>query len=415
MTSLRSLRSVGALALTLVTTQFAFGVDWPQWQGPNRDAISAETGLLAEWPPAGPPLVWKAQGLGGGYSMTAIVAGRIYGMSYRDVDEVVWALDEKDGKEIWTTRIALAKKVDWGEGSRATPTVDGDRLYVLGVGGMLACLETATGKVQWQQDLAKDFGGQMPNWGFAESPLVDGDMVVCTPGGSGGTILALNKKTGATVWRTKDLKDTPCYSSIIKITIDGVPQYIQMTDQNVVGVASADGRVLWRAARRGRVAVIPTPIYQANHVYVTSGYGVGCNQFKITSENGNFKAEEVYANRNMVNHHGGVLRIGEYLYGHSDSGGWTCQEFKTGNVAWKNGGVGKGSVTYADGRLYMRSEGSKGTLALVEPTPDGYMEKGRFDQPDRSAKPSWPHPVIANGKLYLRDQGVLLCYDVKKK
>ena len=417
MTSLNSFRAVWPLALAIASPHLAFGGDWPQWQGPNRDAVSAETGLLAEWPSGGPPLVWKVNGLGGGYSTPSIAGGRIFGMGYIGEEEVVWALDAKTGKSLWNVPIGPAdRRIGYPEGSRCTPTVDGELLYALGPGGNFICLETATGKERWRKDFKQDFGGRMMSgWGFSESPLVDGDRVVCTPGSSKGTILALNKKTGAVIWQTKDFTDRSAYSSIIPVEMGGVRQYVQLTDQSVVGVAANDGRLLWRAPRQGRTAVIPTPIFHDNHVYVTSGYNVGCNLFKITATGGEFKAEEVYANNDMVNHHGGVVRVGEYLYGFSDRGGWTCQEFKTGKVVWKNGGVGKGSILCADGHLYLRSEGSKGTLALVAATPDGYKETGRFDQPDRSGKQSWPHPVIANGKLFLRDQDILLCYDVMKK
>jgi outer membrane protein assembly factor BamB len=239
--------------------------------------------------------------------------------------------------------------------------------------------------------------------------------VICTPGSSQGSLIALNKKTGELLWQTKELTDSAEYSSPIVAEIGKARQYIQLTGANVVGIDAKTGKVLWRAPRQGRTATIPTPIFHDNCVFVTSGYGVGCNLFRITSAPSGFTAEQVYANKIMVDHHGGVLRIGDYLYGHSDGQGWVCQEFKTGNLVWKNAGVGKGSLTYADGHLYLRSESGKGVLALVEATPEGYREKGRFDQPDRTDKNSWPHPVIANGKLYLRDQDVLLCFDVKAK
>jgi outer membrane protein assembly factor BamB len=227
-------------------------------------------------------------------------------------------------------------------------------------------------------------------------------------------MVALNKRTGAEIWRTKDFTDSAEYSSPIIAESGGVRQYIQLTGNSVAGVAAEGGKLLWQAPRRGSTAVIPTPIFHNDHVYVTSGYGIGCNLFKVSKTGSEFKAQEVYANKIMVNHHGGVLRIGEHLYGHSDGKGWVCQEFKSGNMIWNERKMGKGSVVYADGHLYLRSEESKGTVALIEASPAGYKEKGRFDQPQRSGHESWPHPVIANGKLYLRDQDWLLCYDVKK-
>jgi outer membrane protein assembly factor BamB len=405
-------------AITLfVASIFAASFDWPQWRGPDRTGISRETGLLKSWPAGGPTLAWKAAGLGGGYSTPSVANGRVFGSGYRGEDEFVWALNEKDGKEIWSVRTTAAeRRVGYGEGPRATPTTDGELLYTLSAGGNLVCLETASGKERWHKDFKSEFGGRMMSgWGFSESPLVDGDKVVCTPGGSKGTVVALDKKTGAVLWQSHEFTDRAAYASLMIAEIGGVRQYIQLTDQHVAGIAANDGKLLWRATRRGNTAVIPTPIYHDNHVFVTSGYGIGCNLFKISPEGSAFKAEEVYANKDMVNHHGGVVLVGEHLYGHSDSKGWVCMEFKTGKVVWSNRGVGKGSVSFADGMLYTRSEGRQGTVALVEATPNGYQEKGRFNQPDRSTQNSWPHPVIANGKLYLRDQNLLLCYDVKQK
>jgi outer membrane protein assembly factor BamB len=259
----------------------------------------------------------------------------------------------------------------------------------------------------------------MSMWNYSESPLVDGDKVICTPGGSSGTMIALNKKTGEVIWRSKDWPDNASYASSVAAEIGGQRQYIQLTDASVAGVAAADGRLLWRAPRPGRTAVIPTPIVAGNLVYVTSGYNAGCNLFEVNADGTNFTAKPVYASKVMVNHHGGVVKVGDNLYGFSEGKGWTCQNFKTGEAVWQDKEkLGKGSVTCADGMLYLRTEGDKGaacTVVLLEASPQGWTEKGRFDQPDRSGKNSWPHPVVANGRLYLRDQDVLLSYDVKLK
>lgn len=402
----------------LMTTHPGWTQDWPQWRGVNRDGCSTETGLLKTWPEGGPKLLWTAKGLGGGYSGLSFSGGRIFGMSYRGADEVVWALDLKAGKELWSTRIAPAdEKIGYPEGSRCTPTVADGRLFVLGAGGMLASLEAETGKLVWQKDLVKEFGGKMMSgWGYSESPLVDGNQVLCTPGGPGGTVLALNKQNGEPLWQTKDLTDKAAYSSLVIATLGGVRQYVVLTDASVAGIAAEGGKVLWHAPRPGRTAVIPTPIVRDDLVFVTSGYGVGCNAFRITSAGGAFKAEEVYANKVMVNHHGGVVLVGDHLYGYSEGKGWACQMFKTGESVWEEKGkLGKGSITYADGHLYLRFEGNKGTMALIEATPAGYRETGRFEQPERSDKNSWPHPVILDGRLYLRDQDILLCYDIRQR
>jgi len=264
--------------------------------------------------------------------------------------------------------------------------------------------------------MQKDFSGTLPQWGYAESPLVDGDRVVLTPGGEKGTLVALNKKTGAVVWQTKDFTDPANYSSIIIVNYGGVKQYVQLTPANVVGVAAEDGKVLWKAARKGNVAVIPTPIFDDGSVYVTSGYGAGCNLFKVGADSGKFSAEQVYANKVMANHHGGVIKIGPDVYGFSEGKGWTCQDFKSGEPKWQEREkLGKGSIAFADGRFYLRKEDGKGTIALIEASPEGYKEHGHFDQPKRTSMKSWTHPVIAGGKLFIRDQDLLLCYDVKAK
>ncbi|MDB6033203.1 MAG: polyvinylalcohol dehydrogenase [Verrucomicrobiales bacterium] len=408
--NIRLLLVAGLIALA----SSVHGGDWPQWRGPNRDGKSTDTGLLKQWPEGGPKQLWKATGLGGGYSTPSVVEGRVFGSGYRGEEEYIWALDASSGKEIWSTKTGGAeKKVGYPEGPRSTPTIDGDSLFTLSAGGNLVCLDTTSGKERWHHELKKEFGGRMMSgWGFSESPLVDGNKVVCTPGSMKGTVLALNKKTGEVIWQSAEFVDKSAYASLVVANFGGVRQYVQLTDAHVAGIAAADGKLLWQADRPGKTAVIPTPIVTDEFVYVTSGYGVGCNLFKVTKGGDGFKVEEVYANKNLINHHGGVVLVGNHIYGHSEKGGWTCQDLKSGEVVWANNGVGKGSISFADGFFYIRSE-SKGSVALIEASPKGYKEHGRFDQPDRSSKNSWPHPVIENGKLYLRDQDAMFCYDVK--
>ena len=216
-------------------------------------------------------------------------------------------------------------------------------------------------------------------------------------------------------WQSYQWTDPAEYASVIAAEIGGKRQYVQLTGESVGGVAAESGKSLWRASRKGSTAIIPTPIVRNDLVFVTSGYGVGCNMFRVTPSGAGFKAEEVYANKNMVNHHGGVVLVGEHLYGYSDGKGWVCVNFENGEMVWSDKALGKGSISYADGHLYLRSEGSRGTVVLIEATPERWHEKGRFDQPERSDKEAWPHPVIANGKLYLRDQDKLFCYDVSAK
>ena len=391
--------------------------DWPQWQGPDRTAISHETGLLKKWPKDGPKLVWKAEELGGGYSAPAIAAGRIFGLSFRGQDEVVWALDEKTGKELWKTRIAEAKRApgpQGPEGSRGTPSVDGDVLYALGENGDLVCLETATGKERWHKNLISDFGGTIPRWGYSESPLVDGDKVIVTPGANDATLVALDKKTGETIWKDQVPEGgTAHYSSVIAADVDGQREYIQFLQKGVVGVSAKDGSPLWHFDQpANRVSNISTPIYSDHSVFAASAYGAGGALAKIG--NGS-KAEVVYATKKMKNHHGGMVLVDGYLYGENGGNGETpylvCLDFKTGKVMWEEAKAGKGAIAYADGCLYYRDE--NGPMVLVEASPKKYVELSRFSQPERSKAKAWSHPVIANGKLYLRDQNVLFCYDVK--
>jgi outer membrane protein assembly factor BamB len=386
--------------------------DWAQWRGPDRDGISKETGLLEAWPEGGPPLLWKAAGLGGGYVTPSVAGGRVYGAGYRGEDEVVWALDVADGKEIWSARVGEANLLIQHEGPRATPTVEGELLFTLGSRGNLVALETRTGKVVWTRDLVSDFGGEMMSrWGYSESPLVDGDHLICAPGGEQGTVVALDKRTGELIWRSEGLKDAASYASLVPAELGGQRQYIVLTGESVAGIGAADGQVLWRAGRVGKTAVCVTPIVQGNRVWVTSSYGAGSHLFEVRFNGGSFSVEEVYASRAIANHHGGAILVGDHVYA-AHGPVLVCMELATGRVAWRERSVGEGSLAYADGRLYLRSQ--NGPVALIEATPGGYVEKGRFNQPDRSDSLSWPHPVIAGGRLYLRDMDLLLCYDITR-
>jgi outer membrane protein assembly factor BamB len=399
------------LLLAVPLTQAA-AHDWPQWRGPNRDDVSKETGLLKTWPVGGPKRIWLYEKGGNSYSGPAIVNGKLFTLGTRDNAEVLLALDANTGKELWTARLGGVLDNKWGGGPRSTPTVDGDKVFALSGQGDLACVNVADGKIAWTQSMT-ELRGKVPNWGYTESVLVDGDRVVCTPGGSYGAIAALNKKTGAVLWRSTEFTDGAQYSSIVPAKINGTDTYVQLTMQSIVGVAPQDGKVLWKAPWPGKTAVIPTPIVRDNLIYVTSGYGVGCKQIKIGPDN---SVETVYENKVMKNHHGGVILLGDHIYGHADAG-WTCQDFKTGAEVWNHRGFNKGALAYADGRLYCVEEGS-GTVALVEASPAGWKEHGRFKLDPQTAIRSpqgriWTHPVISNGKLYLRDQDLIYCYDVK--
>jgi outer membrane protein assembly factor BamB len=566
----------------------ASAADWPQWQGPDRNAISNETGLLQKWPEGGPPLAWRIDDLGTGYSAPSIADGKIYGMSNRGGEEVVWALSESDGSQIWQTSLAPAQTggmPQGREGTGCTPTVDGDRIYVLGHNGDLACLNAQDGQIVWRRSLTEDLGGRPPTWRYNESPLVDGDKVICTPGGEDATLVALDKSTGELIWKTHvpdgpersdgrsdgdrggrprraggqpsmmqfmpvlvaldadqnreisadeingspaaietmdknqdakisedelrpefgnrgggpggqnrpqgrreggpggrggrggrggpggmmrfmpvhaaldadesgaidaaEIKDAAAallkldrntdgkltedevrpqfggggppsgaaYASAIAIDFEGQRQYVQLLARTLVGVAAADGKLLWRydrAANNNRINC-STPLYHDGLVFAASAYGNGGGAVKLSKdENGGVTADEVYFTPRMQNHHGGMIVVDGALYGANggNEGGFlVCLDFNTGIVLWRDRQAPKGSLAMADGRLYLRSE--EGEMLLIEPNREQFVERGRFEQPDRSESPAWSHPVIANGKLYVRDQEILFCYDVK--
>lgn len=550
-----------AAALTIALQQVVCGgsFDWPQWQGPDRTGISKETSLLKEWKKEGPPLAWKIQGLGGGYSAPAVAGGRIFGMSSHGQDEVLWARSEKDGHELWATRLgpALTDGMPQGkEGAGCTPTVDGDSIYVIGLSGDVARIRAEDGSVVWKRNMQTDFGGVIPTWRYNESPLIDGEKLVCTPGGPDATVVALNKSDGHLLWKgvvpdasakagdtppsimttlpvlvaldtdgnkeisaaeiqaapaglakldknqdgkldeeelrapgsggrqgggrpgrggrggmrampvhaaldadenneisAAELQNAPAallkldknhdgklsedevgppgrrnssaaYASAIAIDFGGRHQYVQLTARSLVGFSADDGKLLWRYDKPASNSGIncSTPIYQNGKVFASSAYGNGGGMARLSRDaEGAIKAEEVWFSKQMENHHGGLILHDGALFGANggNGGGYlACLDFNTGQVLWNEGDrdkrrVTKGSVAMADGRIYYRTE--EGPIVLIEPSRKEYLERGRFDQPDRTDKPAWTHPVLANGKLYIRDQDTLFCYDIKAK
>ena len=395
----------------------ALAADWPQWRGPQRNGISNETGLLKEWPAEGPKLLWQLKEIGEGYSTPAVVGDRLYVMSNKGKDdEFVQALSVDDGKQLWSARVGKVGPNTGPQypGARSTPTVDGDVLYALGSDGDLFCMEL-DGKTRWQKNLRTDFDGKPGKWAYAESPLVDGDALVCTPGGSEATLVALNKKTGEVIWKSAVPEgDQAGYASIIVSQAGGIKQYVQFLEKGLVGVDAKTGKSLWRYDRtaKGSPANIPTPIAQGDYVYSAAGKSGGAVvQLKVDA--GAVEANEVYFQPKLPTAIGGAVDVGGYLYG-TNSAGLMCAAFATGEVKWLEKCVGAGSVCAADGRLYVHGE--KDDVALVEATPEGYHEKGRFtlpDQPDRGKAQAWTYPVISGGRLYIRDFGSLWCYDVK--
>jgi outer membrane protein assembly factor BamB len=402
-------KALGVLALLFLCTAVVAqtGGEWPQWRGANRDGISKETGLLKQWPEGGPPLVWKAAGAGRGYSSFSISKGRLYTMGLRGDREFIIAFDIANGKEVWATPHGGAFRNDRGDGPRGTPTLDGDKLYSLGGNGDLSALDLKTGKVVWTMNVLQKFGGSNIKWGISESPLVIGDKVLVNAGGPGASIVALKKLDGTLIWKSQS--DEAGYSSAIPVEVGGTTQVIFFTGSRAVGLDLSNGKLLWEYSRPSNdVANVATPIVRANRVFISSDYGTGGGLVEIKADG---KAQEVYFTKEMRNHHATSILIGDHLYGFSSSI-LTAMRFDTGEVAWRNRSVGKGSLTYADGYLYAFSE--NGVVGLVEANPTAYRETGRF-KIQQGELPTWTHPVVAGGRLYLRDQDTIYAFDVKEK
>jgi outer membrane protein assembly factor BamB len=393
--------------------------DFPQWRGPNRDGISKEKGLLKQWPDEGPRLLWESRDVGDGYSTPAVVGERLYLMGSKGGDnEFLRAMNVADGKEVWTARIGKVGPNDRAmnyPGARSTPTVDGDTIYTLGSDGDLVALDMS-GKEKWRKGLRTDFGGTPGKWAYAESVLIDGDHLICTPGGAQATLVALNKKTGDVVWKCAvPGGDEAGYASAIAADIAGVRQYVQFVQKGVVGVDAKTGKFLWRYAQTAErsPANIPTPVVSGDFVY-TAAARSGGGLIRIKRDGDNFVPEQVFFAPKLPSAIGGSVLLNDHLFG---TGGQVlyCVDFKTGKVKWTERSVGAGSVLFADDRLYLHGE-EGGEVALVEASPDGYKEHGRFTPKGEVARgrgKSWAYPVVANGHLYVRDWGVLWCYDIK--
>jgi outer membrane protein assembly factor BamB len=410
-------RSLAIVAIGLFGYSVAaLALDWPQWRGPERTGISQEKGLLKEWPAGGPKLVWQVKELGDGFSTPAVVGDRIYLLANKGNDnEFALALNAANGQALWTAK--LGKVGPNGNpsypGARSTPTVDGALLFVLSSDGDLACIEAADGKVRWQKSLRTDFGGKPGKWAYAESPLIDGDALVCTPGGSEATIVALKKQTGEPIWKSAvPGGDAAGFASVVVGEVGGIKQYIQFLGSGLVGVEAKTGRFLWRYDHTSQGQMnIPTPIFHKDAVFSTATK-TGSGLAKLAAEGDKVTATEVYFTPKLQNHIGGAVLIGDHLYS-TTSQALVCMDFATGSIKWEERGVGKGSLCAAENLLYVHGE--NGEMALVEASPEAYHEKGRFappDQPNRGSAKAWTYPVIANGRLYIRDLGTMWCYDV---
>ena len=427
----RSIRFfVPSIFVLLVAAVPAQADDWPGWRGPQRDGKSGSAGLLSSWPDGGPPLAWRATGLGSGYSSVSVAAERIFTMGDLEDGQYALALSASDGSMLWKRKIGPT----WDDnflGPRSTPTADGDHVYVLSTEGDLYCLATASGEVTWQRSLPNDFGAAMmqamgtTDWRFSESPLVDGDRVLVTPGVAAAAMVALDKSTGEELWRAaipKNLGDQgtdgAAYSSVVVSNAGGVKQYVQFIGRGLIGVEAESGRLLWSYNPIANdIANIATPIIDGDYVFASSGYGTGSALVKLSKSDAGIQAEEIYFLEadTMQNHHGGLILHDGYVYtgtGHN-KGFPIAVELDSGKVAWgpvRNQGKSSAALSYADGHLYFRYQ--DGLMVLVEATPEAYREKGSFRIPEVKRE-SWPHPVIANGLLYLREQDNLFVYDLR--
>ena len=393
--------AVAAFVAVLSATTFA--ADWPQWRGPNRDGLSAETGLLASWPAGGPRVLWRATGLGEGYSSMSVAGGRVYTQGQSGAQEFVIAFDVKTGARVWITPTGRTFRESRGNGPRGTPTIDGDRLYAMAADGTVVCLEAASGKMIWSQNVVEKYGGSIIPWGMSESPLVDGTRLIVAPGGRGASVVALNKADGTLVWKAGS--DQAGYASAVVADIAGVRQIITLTGESALGVRADNGQVLWRYTKvANNTANIATPIVSDGFAFFSTSYDTGGALLKIEPRG----ASEVYFTRRMKNHYSTSVLVGDVLYGFDDSI-LTAMRFKTGDVLWRDRSVGKGSVVYADKHLYVLSE--DGAVALVEARPDQYREVSRFDIPS-GRYPTWAPPVVADGRLYVREQDRLMAFDI---
>jgi outer membrane protein assembly factor BamB len=415
--------------------------DWPQFRGPNRDGVSKETGLLKEWPQGGPKLLWTYSGAGVGYSGPAVVGDRLYLSGGRGESEFVYALDLKSidngtVKELWSAKLGPLFQWNgntWNAGPNVTPTVDGETVYALSGFGDLVAVDASCGKTPWRKNLPKDLGGEVNpigggleeptplGWGYAGAPLVNGEQLIVTPGGKKGLLAALNKKTGDLIWQSKEITEQASYSSPILIDVGGIKQYVQVVNAGAFGVAVKDGKRLWNYQRQPAYddVVVATPVFSEKLLFSTVGFAQGSDLVQLSANRDGMSAEKVYSNKAIENRDGGVVLVDGHLYGHSENKGWFCQEFKTGKILWsERENLGRGSITYADGNLYCCPE-KGGMVVMLEATPKGWNERGRLKLPAESKqrKPSggmWTYPVIADGKLYLRDQELVYCYDIKQ-
>lgn len=411
MFTVRNWYAASGLICACVASSIAHAADWNQFRGPNRDNISQETGLQSKWPEGGPQRGWTATGLGEGYSAVSVVGGLVYSMGNQDGAEYIVAVDRNSGQRVWKTRSGREYHNGMGGGPRGTPTVVDGRLYALGGNGDLTCCDAETGDVVWSKNILEEFGGSNITWGISESVLIDDGKVICTPGGSRGTIVALDQNNGSTVWASR-VPGAPQagYASPVIANIGRTKQYVVFTSKGVAGILASDGKPLWGQNKSSNpTANCATPLVIGRQIYSSSDYGTGAELIQVSARGRKVTSEVVYHNRNMKNHHGGMVFVDGHVFG-SNSNILTCINLRTGEPTWRQRGM-KGAVVYADGKIVFRHE--NGRIVLLAADSASYKELGSFQQPERSDKQAWAHPVIAGGILYLRDQDKLLTYHIQ--
>ncbi len=430
MVSIRSLR-LGSLLLAGAGCVGSFSAanaeDWPNFRGENRDGISSSANLMDKWPSSGPKLLFTAEGAGRGYASPAIADGRAYTLGDKvpgadDEDERMTCFDANTGKLIWSTKTGPAwnnGKGSW-QGSRSTPAVDGDMLYVINPHGRLVAAKASNGDIVWSRDLKDDLGGKKKDsWGYSESPLIDGDNLICTPGGPKATVVALNKATGKTIWTCQREGDPGAgHSCVVISNVGGRKVYVQNTGGGPLGIDAESGQLLWDYDISPPTAFIPTPIIDGDYVYTVAGYGTGGALLRQVATPKGVNIEEVYGlQTELGNKHGGVIKIGDHLYfGKEDRSIVICARMDNGEVAWQERGTGKGSIAIAaaDGKIFLRYQ--SGEVIMAEASPSGFTALGQLKTPTSGDgdKPSWAHPVVANQRLYLREDNTIYVYSLAK-
>jgi len=388
--------------------------DWNQFRGPNRDNHSFSTGVAKSWSEGGPRLIQKIDTLGNGFSNLAFVGDTIFTMGDFDNRAYVIALDRETKEIRWRTDIGRGGMISRFATPQSTPASDGEMVYAMGAHGDFVALDARSGEIRWRKDVRADLGGRfMGSWGFASSPLLDGDRIVIQVGGDDGVLIAFDRD-GNTLWRTTNLPDAAAYTSVVPVTIEGVRQYLLLSNNYLVGINPTDGSILWGANFPGRSAVASDPVLSGDVIMASAAYNIGAYFYRISKEGETFRAFDFHGDdQPLQSQHGGIVAVGDYFYLLTHASLMVCVEAATGRVVWSDRSIGsRGSLTYVDGMLILRSERGDGTIALIEATPEGYRERGRFDQPYRSNMSSWTYPVVVNNRLYIRDQNVLLVFDL---